>query len=349
MKFLLPAILPTAFILSLSACGNNSLYDNSAINEAQVTDTTSAGRILAAMPVPAQKLPVVVYEFQDQTGQFKYNDNFSDYSSAVTKGGLSVLLKALLDTSNGNWFMVGERGGLNNLLKERQIIRSMREEFAGADGEKLPPLPPLIYGGMILEGGIIFYDSNILTGGAAAGYFGISGSTQYRRDVVSVYLRAVDISSGQVILSVNSSKTLFSYGVNAGVVRYLSFDKLLEAEAGFTVNEPNQLAVRQAIETAVYSLIMEGNLKKLWGFKDEAAGQKAVADYLKRRDGKRSGDALKYFAAPAGEEEKIVQPVRKSSDEAGVVSPRPPTEQKKPLPTAVDSDSPSELPARYKH
>lgn len=304
MKFLFPTIL----LVILSACNNQSPYDNTVINEAQVTDTTSAGRILTSMPEPSQKLPLVVYDFQDQTGQFKYNDNFSDYSSAVTKGGLSVLLKALLDTGNGKWFLVGERGGLNNLLKERQIIRSMREEFAGPDGEKLPSLPPLVYGGMLLEGGIIFYDSNILTGGVAAGYFGISGSTQYRRDIVSIYLRAIDISSGQVVLSVNSSKTLFSYGVNAGVTRYLSFDKLLEAEAGFTVNEPNQLAVRQAIETAVYSLIMEGDIKKLWSFKDQAAGQKALSEYLKRRDGKRSGDALKYFAAqPQGEEEKIVQ------------------------------------------
>jgi len=333
MKFLLPAILPIALILSLSACSNSYLYNNSGINEAQVTDTTNAGRILSALPEPMQKLPVVVYEFQDQTGQFKYNDNFSDYSSAVTKGGISVLLKALLDTSHGNWFMVAERGGLNNLLKERQIIRSMRAEYAGADGNALPPLPPLIYGGMMLEGGIIFYDSNILTGGAAAGYFGISGSTQYRRDIISVYLRAVDISSGQVILSVNSSKTVFSYGVNAGFVRYLSFDKLLETEAGFTVNEPNQLAVRQAIETAVYSLIMEGDLKHLWSFKDEAAGRKAIAEYLKRRDGKRNGDALKYFNS-SDDEEKIVAPANKATNNAATNNVIPVDTRKKfPAPT----------------
>jgi curli production assembly/transport component CsgG len=318
MKFLPSVIL----LFILTACNANNLYDNKHINEAQVTDTTSAGRILSSLPLPVRPLPVAVYDFQDQTGQFKFSETVSDYSSAVTKGGMSVLVKSLLDAGNGQWFMVAERGGLNNLLKERQIIRSMREEFAGPNGQKLPSLPPLVYGGMILEGGIIFYDSNILTGGAAAGYFGISGSTQYRRDIVGVYLRAVDISSGQVILSVNSSKTVFSYGASAGLLHYLSFDRLLEAEVGCTVNEPNQLAVRQAVETAVYSLIMEGNLKKLWEFSDKEAGRKALEKYLKRRDGARSADALKYFAPyQGGEHEKIVSQTSKVSDSG--VSPAP--------------------------
>ena len=44
---------------------------------------------------------------------------------------------------------------------------------------------------MILEGGIIGYDSNIETGGRGARTLGIGGQTQYRRDVVIVSLRAV--------------------------------------------------------------------------------------------------------------------------------------------------------------
>ncbi|MEI6730897.1 MAG: CsgG/HfaB family protein, partial [Pseudomonadota bacterium] len=284
-----------AALLILSSCSGKFLYDNKLINQAEVNQSIGSGKILENLPTPEKRLPIVVYDFQDQTGQFKSNDNFSEYSSAVTKGGISVLIKSLLDASNGGWFLVAERGGLNDLLKERQIIRSMREEYAGANGQQLPPLPPLIYGGMLLEGGIVFYDSNVLTGGAAAGYFGISGSTQYRRDIVSVYLRAVDISSGQVILAVNSSKTVFSYSANAGFVRYLAFDKLLETEAGFSINEPNQLAVRQAIDTAVYSMIMEGSLRGIWNFEDKEKGAKAIADYLKRRDGEHDDDLLKQF------------------------------------------------------
>ncbi len=295
-------------LIILSACSSKILYDNNQISEAQVTDVTSVGRLLSNLPEPSQRIPVVVYDFQDQTGQFKYNDNFSNYSSAVTKGAVSVLIKTLLDTSNGKWFMVAERNGLDSLLKERQIIRSMREEYKGADGKALPMLPPLIYGGMILEGGIIFYDSNILTGGAAAGYFGISGSTQYRRDIVTVYLRAVDINSGEVILAVNSSKTVFSYAVNAGLTRYLSYNRLLEAEAGFTVNEPNQLAVRQAIEASVYSLLMEGALKKVWKFDNETAGNEAIYTYLQKRDNNQNNDIIKAF-----------EPVQNADSNSGVL------------------------------
>lgn len=289
-----PSLLLLVSIL-LTGCSGEALYKNRGVTRAQVTDSTVVGKLLADLPEPQERIPVVVYDFQDQTGQFKANDNFADYSSAVTKGGVSVLIKTLLDTSKGRWFMVAERNSLDSLLKERQIIRSMREEYTGSDGKPLPMLPPLIYGGMILEGGIIFYDSNVLTGGAAAGYFGISGSTQYRRDLVTVYLRAVNINNGEVILAVNSSKTVFSYAVNAGLTRYLAYNKLLEAEAGYTVNEPSQLAVRQAIEASVYSLVMEGALKNMWAFKDEAAGKKAITHYLEIRDGKNGNIVTNYF------------------------------------------------------
>ncbi len=271
------------FAFLLNAC-SQQVFESAPFQEAQVTDVTRAGEILAALPLPNRQIPVVVYDFQDQTGQFKFNDNFSDYSSAVTKGGLAVLVKALLDTGNGGWFLVSERGGINNLLKERQIIRTMRQEYTRPDGTKLPDLPPLLYGGLLLEGGIIFYDYNILTGGAAAGYFGISGSAQYRRDIITVYLRGIDINNGQVVIAVNSTKTVYSYAVNAGFVRFLTFDKLLEAETGFTANEPTQLAVRQAIETSVYSLIMEGAMRGMWGFNDRLAGEKAINEYIARRD-----------------------------------------------------------------
>lgn len=296
------------FLFLLSSCGSDFLYDNHLVNKAKVNDSIVSSKILENLPLPEKKLPVVVYDFQDQTGQFKSNDNFSEYSSAVTKGGISVLIKSLLDSGNGSWFLVAERGGLNDLLKERQIIRSMREEYLGKDGKKLSPLPPLIYGGLLLEGGIVFYDSNIITGGAAAGYFGISGSTQYRRDIVTVYLRAVDISSGQIVLAVNSSKTVFSYGVNAGLVRYLSFDKLLETEFGFTINEPNQLAVRQAIDTSVYSLIMEGALKGIWNFSDKEKGDQAIKEYLERRDGDRKDDLFKKFFGNSDAEKVVEKP-----------------------------------------
>ncbi|MCK5519201.1 MAG: CsgG/HfaB family protein, partial [Alphaproteobacteria bacterium] len=210
----------------------------------------------------------------------------TDYSSAVTKGGHSILVKALLDSGNKRWFTVAERGGLKNLLQERQIIKLMRSEYRAPDGKKLPNLPPLIYGGIMIEGGIVSYDSNIATGGAGAIYLGVSGSTQYRKDLVTVYLRAINVQNGEVLLSVTSSKTIYSTVFDANFLKYITFDKLFQAEAGFSLNEPVQLGVRQAIETAVYSMIMEGAIDKIWSFQNPVAGNKAIKKYLKRRDGK---------------------------------------------------------------
>lgn len=273
------------FFPVLAGCTEKQVFESSLVTEAQVTDRTRAGELLEMLPPPREKIAVSLYDFQDQTGQFKYNDKYTDYSSAVTKGGLAILTKALLDAGNKRWFTVTERGGLKNLLQERQIIKIMRNEYRTSDGNKLPELPPLIYGGMLIEGGIISYDSNIITGGVGAIYLGIGGNVQYHRDVVTVALRAISIQSGEVLLSVTSSKTIFSTAIGSNVLKYITFDRLLQAEAGFSVNEPTQLGVRQAIETAVYSMIMEGAISHVWEFADYNAGRRAISEYITRRDG----------------------------------------------------------------
>lgn len=270
----------------LSGCSHNSsVYDNAMVEEAHVNDTTRADEILKHLPMPKQKIPVVVYEFQDQTGQFKNNGTYTDYSSAVTKGGYSILMKALLDSGEGKWFTVSERGNLKDLMQERQIIKLTRNQYLNPNGKKLGDLPPMLYGGMLIEGGIVSYDSNIMTGGAGAVFLGIGGTMQYRRDLVTVYMRAVSVQTGEVLLSVNSSKTVYSASLDATYNKYVTIDHLFQSEAGVTLNEPTQLAVRQAVETAVYSLIMEGALHKMWSFKDHEVGDDAINDYLIRRDG----------------------------------------------------------------
>ncbi|HEU5048474.1 MAG TPA: CsgG/HfaB family protein [Rickettsiales bacterium] len=285
MTFKKLSLFASALML-LSACAPHSnIYDNAMVEEAKVNTTTRADDILKNLPAPKRKVAVVAYDFQDQTGQFKNNGNYTDYSSAVTKGGYSILIKALLDTSHGQWFTVSERGNLKDLLQERQLIKLTRAQYAGPRGGKLGELPPLVYGGMLLEGGIIAYDSNVLTGGAGAAFLGISGSVQYRRDLVTVYLRAVSVQTGEVLLSVTSSKTVYSSSLDANYIKYVTIDHLLQTEAGVTLNEPTQLAVRQAVETAVYSLIMEGAIDNIWSFKRHAEGDEAINNYIARRDG----------------------------------------------------------------
>ena len=171
MRFHRIILLPVLAAL-LAGCSNSLWFDNPAVSEAHVTDHTRAGQILAELPPPGAKIPVVVYEFQDQTGQFKNNGSYTEYSSAVTKGGYSILVNALLDAGNHQWFTVAERGNLKDLMQERQLINMTRGKYKGPDGKQLPELPPMLYGGMLIEGGIISYDTNIMTGGLGATYLG---------------------------------------------------------------------------------------------------------------------------------------------------------------------------------
>ena len=76
---------------------------------------------------PAEVMPVVaVYNFRDLTGQRKRRDNLADFSTAVTQGSTELLIDALKTAGGGTWFRVVERQGLDNLVRERQIVRSTR-------------------------------------------------------------------------------------------------------------------------------------------------------------------------------------------------------------------------------
>ncbi|SDG17420.1 curli production assembly/transport component CsgG [Limimonas halophila] len=229
---------------------------------------------LKQLPPPNQKMTVAVYDFSDQTGQRKPDENVAALSTAVTQGGAAILVDAAFQAGRGDWFKVLERKGLQDLLQERKIIRSTRQQFGNGQ-----PLNPLTFGGILLEGGIISYDTNRLTGGLGARLLGIGGNTEYRADVVSVYLRAVSVKTGEIVQSVKVSKTLYSLQLQANVFKFVGVEEILEMDAGVTSNEPTQVAVRQAIESAMYALIVEGAQDALWAFADSQAGQKVIDTY----------------------------------------------------------------------
>ena len=208
-------------------------------------------------------MTVAVYGFRDLTGQNKPNDKLALFSKAVTQGGEVFLIKSLQDSKN--YFRVVERVGLDNLIKERQLIRNQREVY---EGKEAKPLKPLTVAGIILEGGIIGYDSNIRSGGNGARFLGIGGSQQYRVDEVTVSLRLISISSGEVLMTNAVTKTIYSTAHNVGVLRFVDAGtKALELENGAAINEPTTYAVRVAIEQAVYELITEGQKKGLWSYR----------------------------------------------------------------------------------
>lgn len=214
---------------------------------------------LLELPAPQEPVVAAVYRFRDQTGQYKASDRIASWSTAVTQGATSILLKSLEDSG---WFIPIERENISNLLNERNIIQQIRQQHAG--NAPAQPLPPLLFAGVVLEGGIIGYDTNIMTGGAGARYLGIGASTNYRKDQVTIYLRAVSTQSGRILKTVHTTKSVISQQLDSGVFRFISQNRLLEAEAGFTYNEPVVMAVTEAIDEAVKMLIIEGIDDGLW-------------------------------------------------------------------------------------
>jgi|TARA_R110002126_G_scaffold62943_1_gene161652 curli production assembly/transport component CsgG len=219
---------------------------------------------LLDLPVPKQKAVIAVYSFDDLTGQRKPSNKMALFSTAVTQGAENYLIEALRSAGNGEWFVVVERVGLNNLTKERQLIKSTRQTY---DGENGNTLKPILFAGIIIEGGIVSYEADIKTGGNGARYLGIGNTNQYRQDDVTVSMRAVLVQTGEVMLSTTVSKTILSAGVSRDVFRFTELGtELVEVETGYTQTEAIGYATRSAIETAVYSLIQEGLEKQLWDF-----------------------------------------------------------------------------------
>lgn len=226
---------------------------------------------------PATTMPVVaVYGFTDKTGQRKAMDNIASFSTAVTQGATELLIDALKTAGNGKWFRVVERQGIDNLVRERQIIRSGRQEIADATGEDPQGLQPLLFAGMIIEGGIIGYDTNLQSGGRGARTFGIGLSRMYRKDAVTVSVRAVSVLTGEVLLNVQTTKTILSYGGSGDVFRfYEQGTQLIEYEDGVGNNESVTYATRAAIEAAVYELILQGSVRGYWNIESiEQNGEK---------------------------------------------------------------------------
>ncbi len=218
------------------------------------------------IPGPAIGKPVVVavYSFQDKTGQRRPQANFAQLSTAVTQGAESFLIKSLQDVGKGRWFEVVERVGIDSLTKERQLIRQMREAYEGSGAK---PLAPMMYAGMIIEGGIVGYDSSVKSGGFAARILGIGPQTQYSEDIVTVSLRAVSVNSGKVLATVTTQKTIYSAADSIAVLKFFKEGtQAFELESGLTVNEPGTLAVKAAIDGAVVELLKEGEKKGVWGF-----------------------------------------------------------------------------------
>jgi curli production assembly/transport component CsgG len=218
------------------------------------------------VPPPAgRKVSVAVYQFLDKTGQRKPTPGVASFSTAVTQGAEVFLIKALQDVGHGQWFDVVERTNIDALTKERLIIRQMREAYEGKDAK---PLMPMQFAGIIMEGGIIGYDSGTESGGAAYRFLGIGPQTQYSKDVVTISLRAISVNTGKVLAAVHVTKVVYSTADSIAVLKFMNNNtQAFEAETGLTINEPGTLAVKATVEAAVVELIKEGERKGVWDYR----------------------------------------------------------------------------------
>jgi curli production assembly/transport component CsgG len=257
-------------VILLSSCTNWSILNNY-IPPVSLTKQAEVGTLinkqLANIGKPFIKPTIAVYptSFTDQTGQRRSNSSYASFSTAITQAPHAYLIRALKHASDGEFFDVVERVGLDNLTKERQLIRSTRKDF-----KESKDLLPLTFAGLLMEGGVIGYESNIKSGGLGARYLGIGSTKEYRQDIVTVSLRTVSVSTGKVLTEVLTTKSILSVAISQDAFRFVSNDtELVEIENGMVENESVNIALQNAIETAVLETIQLGLKKNLWRIVDE--------------------------------------------------------------------------------
>jgi len=257
-------------VLLLSSCSIFYQLEDTYEQRLNLNDVVSIQDLqsveLKNVDLPKVQPVVAIYptSLTDQTGQRKSNSEFALFSTAITQQPNALLIRALKHAGNGNFFRVVERVGLDNLTKERQLIRSAREQFA-TEEEKKQKLAPLLFAGVLIEGAVISYESNLKSGGAGARYLGIGVSLFYREDNVTVSLRMVSVATGEVLLEVLSQKTIFSYGKSEDVFRFIeSNTDLVEIELGNASNESSTIALMKAIEGGVLEIVNLGYERGYW-------------------------------------------------------------------------------------
>ena len=267
-KVALPVFLFLSVLL-LSSCASRDLLNgngipyivikSSSILELQSEELNSLSR--------AKRKPVIaIYpnSFRDHTGQRKSNGSFALFSTAITQAPEAFLIRALKHAADGEFFQVAERVGLDSLTKERQLIRSTRESF-----EEDSAVKPLLLAGLLIQGGVITYDSNVKSGGAGARLLGVGSSKQYREDLITISLRLVSVSTGEVLIEVLVSKTVTSAGISQDIFRFIDEgQRLVEVEGGVAENESTSIALQQAIEEGVLQIIKTGITRGYWEYEE---------------------------------------------------------------------------------
>jgi curli production assembly/transport component CsgG len=260
-----PSLVLSTLLLGLAGCTHaNKMLMQPVPDPPFIGPMTSTSLKLAELPPPPRALTVAVYDFPDLTGALKPSPNVNviDYSKAVTQGASSVLVDTLKLVGNGTWFWIAERSRLEHLLRERRLVQ---DTYAAVKRTPEKIVSPLLFAEYLLEGGIISFDSTVVSGGIGAKYLGVGSNVNYLKNFITVTLRLVNVRTGNVVTSITASKSVYSITGDFSLTKFISVsDDLLDIHAGVTSTEPTQIAVREAIESAVYHLIMHASATGLW-------------------------------------------------------------------------------------
>ncbi len=231
---------------------------------------------LKNLPAASVMPTVAIYpnSFKDLTGQRRSNSTFALFSTAITQAPEAFLIRALKHTSGGEFFRVVERVGLDDLTKERQLIRSTRKEFKEDNKMK-----PLLFAGLLIQGGVISYEANLKSGGAGARYLGVGNSKQYREDTITISLRLVSVSTGEVLTETLVSKSIISTSISQDIFRFIETGtELVEIEGGVSENESVSIALQKAIETGVLNIIKIGIERGYWRYEQNKINEPSCDD-----------------------------------------------------------------------
>ncbi len=255
-------------ILVFSGCAviakNEDLFITQKINPSSTLEIQLDE--LKTLPPAVQQAVVAVYpnSFKDLTGQRRSNSSFALFSTAITQAPEAILIRTLKHVANGEFFRVVERVGLDDLTKERQLIRTTRKEF-----ENDTKMQPLLFAGLLFQGGVISYEANTRSGGLGARYLGIGNSTQYREDTIIISLRLVSVSTGEVLVETSVSKSILSTSISQDVFRFIEAGtELVEIEGGVAENESVAIALQKAIEQGVLNIIKIGIERSYWEYEE---------------------------------------------------------------------------------
>jgi len=253
-------------VVLLSSCAVISQNDDLVLTKKIQSPSTIELQSETLRTLPAAKIQptIAIYpnSFKDLTGQRRSNSTFALFSTAITQAPEAFLIRAFKHTSGGKFFRVVERVGLDDLTKERQLIRTTRKEF-----EEDNKLKPLLFAGLLVQGGVVSYEANLKSGGLGARYLGIGNSKQYREDTVTISLRLVSVSTGEVLMETLVTKSILSTSISQDIFRFIEQQtELVEIEGGVTENESVSIALQKAIETGVMNIINIGIDRGYWEY-----------------------------------------------------------------------------------